>query len=199
MKVGFVFECQPQGPDEQVYTYVARQLCSKFEILPENISSMGDKKTLIQECAMDVKIMLDSGCNYVFIIWDRMPKWGGTGRCEEHKADLSKNLKTEVVDQSKVIMCCINEMLESWLISDGRGVTNYFRKFSHQSPVFDDHKSPSEQTAPKERIKKFNGRYNDAVDNIGIVKELPDFNRAAKRNDSFGYFKTSVDDICTKG
>ena len=48
MKVGFVFECQPQGSDEQVYTYVAKKLCVKFEILPENISSLGDKKTVLQ-------------------------------------------------------------------------------------------------------------------------------------------------------
>lgn len=41
MKVGFVFECQDQGPDELVYTYVAKDLCQQFEILQENISPLG--------------------------------------------------------------------------------------------------------------------------------------------------------------
>lgn len=196
MKVGFVFECQPQGSDEQVYLYIAKKLCEKFEILPENISSLGDKKTVLQESAMDVKIMLENGCRFVFIIWDRMPKWGGTGRCQDHKTEIAKNLMTEKVDATKVILCCMDEMLESWLISDGRGVTDYFKTFSRLSPVFPDHKTKAEQTAPKERIKKYNGRYNESVDNIGIVKALPDFSRIEKRNDSFAEFSKAVKEIC---
>jgi hypothetical protein len=196
MKVGFVFECQPQGSDEQVYTYVAKKLCDKFEILPENISSLGDKKTVLQESAIDVKIMLDNGCRFVFVIWDRMPKWGGTGKCSDHKSEITKNLTTEKVDLSKVVLCCIDEMLESWLISDGRGVTNYFKEINHLSTEFPDHKKKTEQTSPKERIKKYNGRYNESVDNIGIVKALPDFTRIEKRNDSFAEFASAVKEIC---
>src|SRR5687768_13714354 len=120
MKAGFVFECQNQGSDEQVYTYIAKLLCTTLEILPENISSLGNKVAVINESAVDVKIMLDNGCDYVFIMWDRMPKWGGTGRCEDHIATLTAHLTTENIDMTKVIMCCIDDMLESWLIADGR-------------------------------------------------------------------------------
>jgi hypothetical protein len=196
MKVGFVFECQSQGSDEQVYTYIAKRLCENFEILPENISSLGDKKTVLQESATDVRIMLDNGCEFVFIIWDRMPKWGGTGRCQDHRTELSANLANENIDRTKIIMCCIDEMLESWMIADGRGVTNYFKAISHLSPVFPDHKSKTEQTAPKERLKKYNGRYNETVDNIGIVKLLPDFSRAERCNASFAEFTDAVRRIC---
>src|SRR5689334_17702336 len=98
MKVGFVFECQPKGSDEQVYTYVAKQLCNDLDIQPENISSMGNKKALIEECAGDVAVMIANGCQFVFIIWDRLPKWGGTGRCADHQTELTQNLQQENVD-----------------------------------------------------------------------------------------------------
>ena len=87
-------------------------------------------------------------------------------------------------------------MLESWMIADGRGVTTYFQTINHQSPTFNDNKTSQEQTSPKDRLKKYNGRYNESVDNIGIVKALPDFTRAARWNDSFGHFKQSVEAIC---
>jgi hypothetical protein len=196
MKVGFVFECQPKGSDEQVYTYVAKQLCGQFNILSENISSMGNKKTLIEESAGDVAVMFANGCEFVFIVWDRIPKWGGSGVCAQHRAQLTANLEKENIDLTKIIYCCIDEMQESWMIADGRGVTNYFRNISHLSSTFGDNKTMAEQTSPKQRLKKYNGRYNESVDNIGIVKALPDFARTARWNDSFGHFKQSVEAIC---
>ena len=196
MKVGFVFECQPKGSDEQVYTYVAKQLCIGLDIQPENISSMGNKKRLIEESATDVAVMLGSGCQYVFIVWDRIPKWGGSGVCADHQAELTTNLQKEKVNLDQIIFCCIDEMLESWLIADGRGVTDYFKKFDNRSPVFQDNKTRQTQAAPKNKIMKHNGRYNETVDNIGIVKALPDFNRATQWNGSFKQFVENVVRIC---
>ncbi|NBP68863.1 MAG: hypothetical protein EBR30_08920 [Cytophagia bacterium] len=196
MKVGFVFECQPKGSDEQVYTYVAKQLCNGLDIRPENISCMGNKKTLIEESATDVAVMLANGCEYVFIIWDRIPKWGGSGVCADHQAELTANLQWENVNLAQIIFCCIDEMLESWLIADGRGVTNYFQAINHLSPKFNDHSTRAEQTSPKDRLTRYNGRYNESVHNIGIVKALPDFSRAARWNSSFKHFVDNINQIC---
>lgn len=197
MKVGFVFECQDQGSDEQVYTYIAKKLCASFVILPENISSLGSKDAVMKESAMDVKVMLAGGCDFVFIVWDRMPKWGGTGKCEDHVAILTAHLATQHIDMTRIIMCCIDDMLESWMIADGRGVTNYFLSIRHQSPKFPDHARKAEQVSPKDRLKKYNSRYNESVDNIGIVKALPDFKRAIKRNTSFWFFANEVSRLCS--
>ena len=82
------------------------------------------------------------------------------------------------------------------MIADGRGVTTYFQTINHQSPTFNDNKTSQEQTSPKDRLKKYNGRYNESVDNIGIVKALPDFTRAARWNDSFKHFKERVEAVC---
>ncbi|MBX9732870.1 MAG: hypothetical protein K2X37_02320 [Chitinophagaceae bacterium] len=198
MKVGFVFECQDQGPDELVYTYIAKELCKHFEILQENISPLGNKHAVINDSALDVETMFANKCDYVFIMWDRMPKWKhGTGKCDDDKATLTKNLTAAGVDMTKVIMCCIDEMLESWLIADGRGVTNYFQGLNHQSPKFDDHKTKAEQASPKEKLSIYNGRYNEYKDNLGIVKGLGgDYSRAVKWNTSFGEFVDAVNRIC---
>ena len=125
MKVGFIFECQDQGPDELLYIQVAKDICENVEILQENISPLGNKHAVINDSTLDVQTMFANGCEYVFIIWDRMPKWKlGTGKCADDKATLTQKLGVGGVDIAKVIMCCIDEMLESWLIADGRGVTN---------------------------------------------------------------------------
>lgn len=197
MKVGFVFECQDQGPDELLYTQVAKDLCPNFQISRENISPLGNKHAVINDSALDVQTMFANGCQYVFIIWDRMPKWGGTGKCDDHKETLTAKLQAFGIDMSKIIMCCIDEMLESWLIADGRGVTNYFQSLKHLNPKFPDHKSKAEQTAPKQRLEVYNGRYNEYKDNLGILLGLnKDYSRAAKWNESFGEFVSAVQQIC---
>lgn len=197
MKVGFVFECQPQGPDEIIYTKVARDLCVHFEIFQENISPLGNKQSVINDSALDVLTMLENGCEYVFIIWDRMPKWGGSGRCSDHIVALSRNLIIAGIDLEKIKMCCIDEMLESWLIADGRGVTNYFQELNQHSPKFPDRKREAQQTAPKQRLEAYNGRYNEYNDNFGILLGLNgDYSRAARWNSSFGRFVEAVAEIC---
>jgi hypothetical protein len=198
MKIGFVFECQDQGPDELLYKQVAKDLCNSFEILQENISPLGNKHAVINDSALDVQTMFDNDCQYVFIVWDRMPKWKlGTGKCDNDKATLTEQLTAAGIEMSKVIMCCIDEMLESWLITDGRGVTNYFQTINSKSPKFEDHKTKAEQTAPKQRLEAYNGRYNEYKDNFGILKGLnKDYSRAARWNESFGEFVGSVQAIC---
>lgn len=198
MRVGFVFECQPQGSDEQVYTYVAGKLCDRLEIAQGDISSLGNKRNVMEEGAMHAAVMIDNGCDYVFIVWDRMPAWGGTGRCADHIGEITANLYEEGVDMDRIVLCCIDEMLESWLIADGRGVTNYFQAINHQSPRFPNHRRRADQADPKNRLTRYNGRYNESVDNIGIVKALPDFGRAARYNRSFGEFVAAVERICAE-
>ncbi|MBK8626476.1 MAG: hypothetical protein IPN86_13190 [Saprospiraceae bacterium] len=198
MKVGFVFECQDQGPDELLYTQVAKDLCPAFEISQENISPLGNKHAVINDSALDVAIMIENGCEYVFIIWDRMPKWKlGTGKCGDDIATLIEKLVASRIDMDKVFMCCIDEMLESWLIADGRGVTNYFKSINHLNSKFPDHKSKADQSAPKQRLENYNGKYNEYKDNIGILKGLnKDYSRAVKWNDSFGEFVNNIQSIC---
>ena len=58
----------PSGADEQVYTYIAKTLCNALNILSENISSMGNKRALIEESAADVKLSVKINLQMTFII-----------------------------------------------------------------------------------------------------------------------------------
>ncbi|MFN7748225.1 MAG: hypothetical protein ACK51D_05710 [Cyclobacteriaceae bacterium] len=201
MKVGFILECTPQGPDAAIYTYLAKHFCNDLEILkPETLSS---KAGVMEQGADVAKTLLDTGCDYVFIIWDRMPKWGGTGRCEDHIATLENSLQQVGADRAKIFLCCISDMLESWLIADGRGIDAWIAsKTNHPMPGFGDHKTPATQTSPKERIKSYlqqnfpKWKYKDFENNFDILKHIPEFSRVANWNDSFRFFKERVEAIC---
>lgn len=132
-----------------------------------------------------------------------MPKLVGIGKCEEHFATIQAGLNLLNIDPKHVTLCCISDMLESWLIADGRGIDNWLaHKTKHAIKNFGDHKTNNEQTEPKDRIKKFlrdnyrKWKYNDYKDNFAIVQHLPDLDRVAKWNQSFAHFKAGVDSIC---
>jgi hypothetical protein len=197
MKIGFILECSLNGPDALIYPWVAKKICPHLEI--EKPETMGNKKNLITEGPVVVQALIETGCDFVFIIWDRMPKWeGGTGKCEDDVRTLEEGLKNLGIDNDKVVMCCINEMLESWLIVDGQAITDYFQGLAPHVRLkhFGDNKDKASQASAKNKIKKYNGRYNDFTDNFKIVKLMKDFEMPAKWNHSFGYFKNSVEDIC---
>jgi hypothetical protein len=201
MKVGFILECALAGPDAEIYPYVAKKLCPNVEIAkPETLKN---KQNVINEGALVAATLLATGCDYVFIVWDRMPKWGGTGKCADHIAHIDAELDKEKVNKERVFLCCINEMLESWMIADGRGITRWINtKTPHTIPDFGDCKDAASQSAPKDRIKAYlrehynKWKYNDYEDNFDIIKHLPDFERAGRWNASFNEFKKAIEQIC---
>lgn len=203
MKVGFILECSLGGPDAIIYPYVAKEICKALEI--EKPETLKDKKSLLQEAPLVAKTLLENGCQKVFIIWDRKPRWkDNLGNCDTDKKTLVDELKNIDVTLEDVYLCCIDEMLESWLIADGEGVTNWInRKTSHTIKPFPDHKAGS-QNAPKDRIKAYlktnygKWQYNEFQDNLDILKELPDFKKAIKWNSSFAEFANFVNQICPK-
>jgi len=195
MKIGFVLECSPQGPDAAIYPYLANFFCETIEVAkPETLTN---KQNLISEAPEVAHTLLANGCDYVFIIWDRMPKWGGRGKCEDDILALEKGLMQFEINRRQVFLCCISDMLESWMIVDGRYITQYFQRFStRQIPPFKDNKEKSSQSDPKNKIKKYNGKYNDFIDNFKIVKIIDDFSMHARWNESFNFFKESIESIC---
>jgi len=202
MKVGFILECRTGGPDAVIYKYVAEKLCAALEI--EKPKTMVNKLRLINEGPIVAQTLFESGCDYVFIIWDRKPRWHDTlGNCNTDREALNLSLIALGVDITKVILCCIDEMLESWIIADSRGFMSWIRSKTHHAlSEFGDHKTKAAQASPKERIKNYlrvnfnKWKYNDYEDNIEIVKMFPDFNRAANWNSSFKFFKESIEEIC---
>jgi hypothetical protein len=201
MKIGFILECTLGGPDAVIYPYVAKRLCDALEI--EKPETLKDKKSLIQEAPLVAQTLLENGCDKVFIIWDRIPRWNIPGNCETDKEQIAEGLNNLEVPPVQVFLCCIDEMLESWLIADGDGITKWINsKTTHKIKAFPDHKTKQDQAAPKDRIKNYlrdnfnKWKYNDFEDNIDIIKSLSDYKKAAKLNPSFGEFVQLVNEIC---
>ena len=196
MRIGFILECSPKGPDADIYPYLAKLFCPTITI--EKPETLVNKANVMNEGAEIAKILLETGCDYVFIIWDRMPKWGGDGNCESHKATVDEKLNALGINKSKIILCCIKDMLESWLLGDGKTITAYFQSFNptHKIETFPDYKSAIDQCKPEQKLSKYNSKYNKFTDNFKIVKMISDFDKIANRNDSFKFFKESVEQIC---
>jgi hypothetical protein len=203
MKVGLILECQPGGADSTVYPYVINKICKKLNI--EKAKTLVHKKRLIIEGPEVAQSLIDiDKCDYVFFIWDRKPRWEDKlGNCQTDSDKITASLQRLGVDLNKIILCCIDEEMESWLISDSRGFMAWIRsKTNHPLPEIGDHKKRADQSSPKNRIKNYLKNhysvwiYDDIKDNIKIVGQLPDFNRAANWNSSFGYLKERVEAIC---
>jgi hypothetical protein len=205
MKVGLILECQPGGADSTVYPYVIKRICNKLNI--EKAETLVHKKRLINEGPEVAQGLIEiDKCDYVFFIWDRKPRWEDKlGNCQTDSDKITASLNRLGVDMNKIGLCCIDEELESWIICDSRGFMEWIRsKTNHPLPEIGDHKKKTEQSTPKNRIKNYlknyypTWNYNDIKDNIKIVERLPDFERAARWNTSFGFLKERVEAICPK-
>lgn len=197
MKIGFVLECCKGGPDEQVYTYLAEYFCPALEIEPP--STHINKKLLLEEFPETVVSLLESsGCDMVFVIWDLMPPWGAKKlSCKDDVKKFKQKIQKFGIDETKVILVCIIDMLESWLIADGRALTTYLSELhpTHKVKV-PDRKTLSQQRKPKDVIWKYYPGYNDMEDAIKIVKLFPNFDRIARRNKPFNRFKKKIEELC---
>ena len=195
MKVGFIFECGPQGPDVQVCHHLVHKLDPTIEFIP---STLDNKKNLVEDCGAVAKALLKE-CEKVIVVWDLYPSWREKGmkpcRHEDRQA-IFQSLQAENVDLDKVFLVCIKEELEAWLLADYRAVTAMLQPLKHPHPVgrISKFSKPDRIRNPKKRLTKiFNQelgprrRYVDYRHAILIAKEIPDFNKI-RRSESFKRF-----------
>jgi len=63
MKIGFIFECGPEGPDVQVCRHLVYKLDPTIEFFS---STLDNKKKLIEDCGAVAKVLLDE-CKKVIV------------------------------------------------------------------------------------------------------------------------------------
>ena len=195
MKIGFIFECGPEGPDVQVCHYLVQLLDPAIEFIP---STLDNKKKLVEDCGTVAKVLLDE-CEKVIIVWDLYPAWRERGmrpcRHEDRQA-IFRSLQAENVDLSKVFLVCIQEEIEAWLLADNRAVTAMLKPLKRPHPVsrISRFSKPDNIRNPKKRLTKIftqelgpSRRYVDYQHAILIAREISDFNRI-KGSDSFKRF-----------
>jgi hypothetical protein len=201
MKIGFVLECSLNGPDATIYPDVLKKLCGEAYFLKPK--TLGNKRELLSEGHIWVQEFLNQGCDYVFMIWDRKPGWGGNANCDEDKQTIMANLNLLNVPVAKVRLCCIDEMLESWLIADSRGINQLVEKLAHPHPTLPmaDNKSNAEQADPCNKISrhfkqnKLRG-FTSFIHSKLIYEYLSDLVKARKWNVSFNEYCIFIEEIC---
>ena len=202
MKIGFIFECGPDGPDVQVCRHLVYKLDPTIEFIP---STLDNKKILIEDCGPVAKALLRE-CEKVIIVWDLYPAWRERGikpcRREDREA-IFQSLQAENVDLDKVFLVCISEELEAWLLADHRAVKAMLQplKQPHVVGRISRFSNPDRIKNPKKRLTQVftqelgaGHRYLDYWHAIMLARKIADWKRI-RRSDSFRRFALKVSGI----
>ncbi|MEI6047394.1 MAG: DUF4276 family protein [Bacteroidota bacterium] len=188
MRVGFIFECGPDGPDLKVVKNLAERILSDIEFEPATLDNKG---RLMNECADAAEALLTiQKCERVFIIWDLIPP--DRDACRKEECDyILEQLRARRLPLDRIILVCIEQELESWLIADGRALSNLLSTATHQVNI-PDTRRPDQKRKPKKALNKIfrekRGWFYVDRDFAGsIVSRIPDFNRL-KKSESFKRF-----------
>lgn len=196
MKIGFIFECGPQGADIKVCRNLVNRIRPDVEFIP---ITLDNKPKLINGCGDASEQLLLSGCARVFIIWDLFPAW----RIDRQKpsrnediANIFESLNAANVQLSNVSLICVEEELESWLIADGRAISSYLSTTT-RSVKIGHTKNSDRYRNPKKRLNQYftqnrgsGFNYIDYLHAEKLIELIPDFQKI-KYSNTFSrfYFK----------
>jgi len=196
MKIGFVFECGPQGADLQVCEYLAGQLRPGIQCVSR---TMDDKLKLLAGAAEIANELLIDGCERVLIVWDLRPAWPDKKnkpcRAAERQALLEALAKQGLRDHP-VYLVCVEQELESWLLASDHAVSAFLSTptRAYKAKVI---KKPDRVPQPKAAMinyfKDARGRlYEDRVHAVKILKAAPVDSPKLRHSVSFARFETKL-------
>ena len=195
MKVGMIFECGPEGADQQVCKYLAQQLLPDIEIVS---ITLDNKRKLLRDCGPAAATLLREGCRRIIIVWDLFPPWRQRGERPCRKEDreaIHASLSHSGVPIQQVSLVCIEKELEAWLLADGRALSMVLSRPTHPVPV-PDVRRPDQIPKPKTQLNKIFRQharrpYVDRMDARKIVQALPDLNKI-RRSATFVRFAVKL-------
>lgn len=195
MKIGMIFECGPNGADQQVCEYLAHRLLPDIEVVS---ITLDDKPKLLRDCGPAAATLLRQGCERITIVWDLHPPWRKKKEppCrKEDRETIHTSLSHSRVPIQQVALVCIKEELEAWLLADGRALSTVLSRPAHPVRVRDV-KKPDRTQKPKTRLNKifqqYSGRpYVDLMYARKIVEALPDLTRI-RRSTTFVRFAVKL-------
>ena len=196
MRIGFIFECGPQGADKQVCEYLARKLLPGVECISRTLDN---KANLLKDAGRVTAALLADGCDRVLIVWDLRPAWPDKKhkpcRRIERSALLEILDKVGIADQP-VFLVCIEQELESWLLADERKLAEYLSTPAHEHTVRRVRRPDREQQPKAAVINHFKAargwRYDDKVHAVRVVScGEPDWGRL-RNSESFVRFQEKL-------
>jgi len=192
MKIGYIFECGPDGGDMKVFRELTSRISNGAEFHYEPLSV---KSTLLKDCGKAAKRLKGLKCEKIFIVWDLYPAWrenNGKPCRHEDKEAIKASLVAEGVSEADVIFLCLEEELEAWLLADGRVLSEYFSK-PHRKVKINNETKPDRLKDPKGRLMSYFKQHKGGVKYEGtihaeqIIKGLEDFQKI-KKSETFCRF-----------
>jgi Domain of unknown function (DUF4276) len=195
-KIGFVFECGPEGADKQVCEYVADQVGSGMTFVSRTLDN---KANLLREAGKVAAELLADGCERVLIVWDLRPAWPEKKdkpcRRVERLALLDAVTKAGVADKP-VFLVCVEQELESWLLADETKIALYLSTDAHAYLVKRTSKpdrEPNPKSVMMNHFKSARGwRYDDRIHAIKILGAGATDLKKMRRSPSFARFEAKL-------
>lgn len=194
MKIGFIFECGPEGADKQVCEYLAREI--RPGITPVS-RTLDNKPRLLQDCGLVAAKLLEEGCERVLIVWDLRPAWPGKKTCRkvERDAVLAALVKAGIA-KKPVFLVCVEQELESWLLADEQKISAYLSTDAHPYQarrVSKPDRVPNPKAAMMNHFKDARGlRYEDRTHAIKVLKAAETNLKRLRRSPTFVRFETKL-------
>ena len=202
MKIGFIFECGPQGADKQVCEYLASQLRPGMKLISRTLDN---KPNLLAEAGKVAAMLLADGCHCVLIIWDLRPAWPNKVnkpcRHGERQALLQALTQAGIAVPGPVYLVCIEQELESWLLADESLVSKYLSTPQHAVDI-KRVRHPDREQQPKAKLNNYfqqsrGWRYDDKVHAIKILRAGTLDVTRMRRSNSFVRFENKLMDCAT--
>ncbi|AGX86696.1 DUF4276 family protein [Candidatus Symbiobacter mobilis] len=196
MKVGFVFECGPQGADKQVCEYLAAQI--QPGIIPVS-RTLDNKANLLKDAGKVAAALLAEGCERVLVVWDLRPAWPDKKRkpCRKFERDaILASVKNAEIAGSPVFLVCVEQELECWLLADEAKLSAYLSTDAHSYAAKRERK-PDHVSNPKavmmNHFKVARGwRYEDRTHAVKVVQSGELDLRKLRRSPTFARFETKL-------
>ena len=174
MKIGFIFECGPQGADKQVCVHLAERLRPGVNFISR---TMDTKPNLLAGAAVVAAALLADGCERVLIVWDLRPAWPDKAHKPCRAAErqrLLESLSEQGLDHAPVFLVCIEQELESWLLADEDKLAAFLSTREHAYKV-PRTRRPDQVNNPKAVVMKHfdtarGWRYEDRVHAIKVLR-----------------------------
>ena len=194
-KIGFIFECGPQGADKQVCEFLASQI--RPDIYPVSVT-LDNKANLLRDAGRAASKLLEEGCERVLIVWDLRPAWPDKNhkpcRNVEREAILD-TLQKEHVLERPVFLVCIEQELESWLLADETKICAFLSTDAHAYTVKRESR-PDRVCNPKSvMMNHFRARgirYEDRTHAIKVLKAADTDLKKLRRSVSFKRFEAKL-------
>ena len=205
LRVGIVCEGQRGCAETQVFPQLVKLICPEAICGDAEIVPSGNRPNVLKKAPIIASLLLESGCDVVFVMWDVFPEWrdeGGSTDCEEHRQTLDAGLTAAKMNKKPIVPVAIREELEAWLLCDGAAIEAAIGKLVTKKRVPSE-KKPDTVSNPKARLKEIykqfrRGKgYNDVFSASQIAANIRSLEplRASK---SFARFERKLKEWCDK-